>query len=324
MNKILTVLENMVKPAHPWQFPKNVDIEITNMCQLNCDMCPRQGFRGERETGKMTLRQFQYILSEISPVPYISFSGNGEATLHPQFMEFFRMARKSGKKMTISTNGLGIANFSDRELRELVEGFCSIDISLDSPYRDRYEDIRKGASFDTLLKNIKKLVGISQREKDSISIHLVYIDQKKDELEDIVNLSQELGVKVITVGKLMSYSGSCAKERRSITPVDMRELKNVADKKGIDLSFNFYKNFRLSKKIIGCNWPWRYAFISYEGVVTPCCSLKDPTKIKLGNIFEESFKDIWQGEKFVEFRQNIKFRSFPSICLETRCWFIDK
>jgi len=324
LHKGLRVLENIVKPLKPWALPGNVDIEITNFCQLQCDMCPRQGFKKERKLGKMSAEQFRHVLSELKGVPCLSFSGNGEATMHPQFMEFFRMAREAQKKLTISTNGLGFMKLSREDLTEIVKGFHAIDISMDSPYKGKYEDIRKGAFFDELIEGIKRLAKVNDMGSALISLHLVYIDQKRKELEDMVELVKDLGLNKITIGKLMSYQGSAVKEKRAISADDMKNFKKFASQKSIDISFNFYKNFSLGKKIAGCNWPWRYAFISYEGIVTPCCSIKDPTRINLGNIFEQNFKDIWRGEKFVAFRKNIKKGCFPRICRDTRCWFVDR
>ena len=155
MGKILAVLENIIKPLHPWGLPGNVDVEITNFCQLKCDMCPRQGFKNQRPLGKMSLENFRHILNELKGAPRLSFSGNGEATIHPQFMEFFRMALEAQKKLTISTHGLGLIKFNENELKELIKGFDAIDISMDSPYKEKYQAARKGASFDGLIKGIK-------------------------------------------------------------------------------------------------------------------------------------------------------------------------
>ena len=324
MIRILSVLENVIKPLHPWGLPRNVDIEITNICQLQCDMCPREGFKDERKIGKMSMEEFHYVLSELKGIPFLSFSGNGEATLHPQFMEFFRMAQKSGKRLTISTNGLTFTRFSEEELIELVNGFWAIDISIDSPYKEKYETIRKGASFDELLRGIRKLVKVKDGGKVVITIHLVYRDQGKKEMEDMIELVNELGLKKITVGKLMYYQGSRVKAKKAITAGDIRGLKKLAGKKGIEIVFCFYKNFSLNKRLVGCNWPWRFIFISYEEIVTPCVSAKDPTRINLGNIFEESFRDIWQGERYRELRKNIRRGHFPTICQEVKCWYVDR
>jgi len=314
----------LYKPLRPGSLPRNVDIEITNLCQLQCDMCPRQGFKKERDLGHMNAGQFQHILNELKGVPCLSFSGNGEATIHPEFLKFFRMALDAGKVLTISTNGLGLIRFSEDELKELVKGFCTIGVSVDSPYKERYEAIRKGASYEQLMKGIKRLVKIKATGKAIIYMHLVYRGQEKKELKDMIELVKGLGLNKITIGKLMHYEGSAVREKKFLTQGEIRELKKFASERQIEIIFNFYKNFGLIKKFVGCNWPWRYAFISYEGIVTPCCSIKDPTRINLGNIFEENFKTIWHGERFVEFRKGIRSRSFPALCRKTRCWFIDR
>ena len=54
-----------------------------------------------------------------------------------------------------------------------------------------------------------------------------------------------------------------------------------------------------------CKSPWYEVTVVPDGSVTPCMELS------MGNIHEESFSSIWNGPKFVHFRETILKRSFP-------------
>jgi len=49
---------------------------------------------------------------------------------------------------------------------------------------------------------------------------------------------------------------------------------------------------------------WRGSVITWDGKVVPCCFDKD-AKYAMGNIKDISFKDIWHGEQYQNFRQGV-------------------
>ena len=59
-----------------------------------------------------------------------------------------------------------------------------------------------------------------------------------------------------------------------------------------------------------CAFPWMYAEVSARGEVTTCHSFYD---ITVGNIYEESFLDIWKGERIRRVREHLRGGLFP-IC----------
>ena len=49
---------------------------------------------------------------------------------------------------------------------------------------------------------------------------------------------------------------------------------------------------------------WQSAVITWDGAVVPCCFDKDATH-KLGNVAQNDFKTIWEGELYQKFRQQL-------------------
>ncbi len=54
-----------------------------------------------------------------------------------------------------------------------------------------------------------------------------------------------------------------------------------------------------------CLVPWFSTYITAKGKVLPCCYLTDESHI-LGNVFEEDFRDIWNGPRYREFRKQMR------------------
>ena len=63
-----------------------------------------------------------------------------------------------------------------------------------------------------------------------------------------------------------------------------------------------------------CHWPFDRAFISVEGEVVPCCTIADPCVASMGNVFNDSFAQIWIGERYQAFRQTILSQQLLAPC----------
>ena len=52
-----------------------------------------------------------------------------------------------------------------------------------------------------------------------------------------------------------------------------------------------------------CLLPWFSLYIAVNGDVRPCCSFAEGNVCNLGNLFEQSFAEIWNSEKYQALRQ---------------------
>jgi radical SAM protein with 4Fe4S-binding SPASM domain len=77
-------------------------IEITNICNLNCDFCPKH----HRALRKMTLQEFEHLTDELQgKVCFLYFHVMGEPLLHPLLPQFISLARAKGFKTVLTSNG---------------------------------------------------------------------------------------------------------------------------------------------------------------------------------------------------------------------------
>ena len=77
-------------------------IEITNVCNLSCDFCPKHN-RAER---RMTAQEFDLITDKLRDrAVFLYFHLMGEPMLHPLLPDFIRMAREKGFKTVLTSNG---------------------------------------------------------------------------------------------------------------------------------------------------------------------------------------------------------------------------
>jgi sulfatase maturation enzyme AslB (radical SAM superfamily) len=100
---------------------KYVSIELTNVCNLKCSMCWSQTPRlnRSRTPGYMDTALFHKVIDELKPATnyVVALSYAGEATLHPDFIEFSKTAHKCGfEKLQLATNGTTLSNPTIREI----------------------------------------------------------------------------------------------------------------------------------------------------------------------------------------------------------------
>jgi radical SAM protein with 4Fe4S-binding SPASM domain len=63
-----------------------------------------------------------------------------------------------------------------------------------------------------------------------------------------------------------------------------------------------------------CDWPWRGAYISYDGLAMPCCMVATPDRIHLGSVFERGADGVWNGPEYAEFRRQLSSDEPPEVC----------
>ncbi len=139
-----------MKDTYTYKIGENLYINLTNRCTNRCTFCVRNGketYEGHAlwlHGGEPTAEQ---VISEIGdPKNYaeIVFCGFGEPTEKlKEMLEIATHVHKMGGKTRLNTNGHGNA-INGREIaKELVGKIDSINISLNAPTAEEYEEICK-------------------------------------------------------------------------------------------------------------------------------------------------------------------------------------
>jgi MoaA/NifB/PqqE/SkfB family radical SAM enzyme len=120
--------------------------------------------------------------------------GAGEPFTNKQFMEYARMFSTKLCRLACTTNGTLINGKTARSLIETQ--FDYLIISLDAARKETFEQIRKGASFNRVIHNIRRLVRLKKKNGSFfpiISYSMVVMNQNIQELVPLVELVHDLG-----------------------------------------------------------------------------------------------------------------------------------
>jgi pyruvate-formate lyase-activating enzyme len=149
-----------MRPSHPDE--SHWAVNTTVRCQHRCIYC----FEGARP-GKVNVpveETRRIIEAAARRVPAVIFMG-AEPTLNPALVELVALARSRGLRVSISTNGLRLAN--PRYLHELVAaGLSTVELSFPYPDAAVYAAVTraKPAGFDRLLEAVDNIERVNREQ----------------------------------------------------------------------------------------------------------------------------------------------------------------
>ncbi|HEY8891643.1 MAG TPA: radical SAM/SPASM domain-containing protein [Clostridium sp.] len=259
---------------------KKFYIEITNVCNLSCNFCPKTC----REPEFMKLDTFIKILDQIKPhTDYIYFHVKGEPLLHPKLDELLDISYEKGFKVNITTNGTLISKVQNKIM--LKPSLRQINFSLHS------FDGNEGASNkDEYINNIISFVKQSINKTDTLfSLRLWNLD--KDNTTNIKAKKNRDLLSVIETAFNFSY-----KIEEKILPG--RGIK-IKDKLYLNQDHEFQWPDLLAAEDNSpgfCYGLRNQVAILVDGTVVPCC-LDGEGIINLGNIHKTNFSQIIESDR---------------------------
>ncbi len=137
--------------------PRLIDLELTNACPADCEMCPREKLP---ELGVMKRRTFERLLDGLARAPtlvWVSLCGIGEPLLHPHVVAWARelAALPSRPKVGLVTGG---EKLTPAMYAALIEaGVGQIEISVQAIDRPLYEQLMPGLSFERVMQNLEHI-----------------------------------------------------------------------------------------------------------------------------------------------------------------------
>ena len=286
--------------------PRFLQVEPVGQCNLRCQMCPIQFRRDGPPYGPpafMDYDLFVRLLGEFPDLEELQLQGLGEPMMHPRFFDMVSMAAGRGIKVSTNTN---LTLLSARRAEACVtSGLAELHASIDGATAGTYERIRVRAHFDRIVRNLEGLVEARRRlgsETPKIRMVVVAMRQNLHEFPDLVRLARRLGIDTVFVQHLCH---------------DFGEARAVAAELGVKLRLPMTRPRLHPPGTPGperCDWPWRGAYISYDGLAMPCCMVATPDRVQLGNVVERGFDAVWDGPEYHAFREALSSETPPEVC----------
>jgi radical SAM protein with 4Fe4S-binding SPASM domain len=271
-------------------FPEVVNIELTDLCNAQCVMCPREKLT--RPTGLMDFALYRKIIDELSrkkEVKEIHLNGFGESLLYKDINKAIRYAKSKGIKKTYFVTNASL--LTEDAARGLIEsGLDAIKFSFYADDPATYESIHKRLRYEEVKANIERFFAIRRAlGAKNPSVALQFLPQAE-------NASQWDG--------FLRRWGVHVDKRKKDT-ISQFTIHNWTDGRS-------YRSVDKSARKITCGFPFYSLQILYNGDIALCC-YDFNGKLILGNVKDASLLALWNSPQYRRVRTLHRLREFSKL-----------
>jgi AbrB family looped-hinge helix DNA binding protein len=333
-------------------------IEPTSRCNLACQTCIRNTW--DEPMGDMDESTFGRVVSGLDAFPHLEtvmFGGFGEPMAHPRILEMVRAVKALGIGVEMTTNGTLLQG-------QLLEGLVRsgpdrLWVSFDGADEARFESIRKGARFRSVVDNLNRLQKLNKKRKRPLAVGISFVVMKKnvDDLVAMDELARSIGADRIIVSNVLPYSPEMEKEMLCQLTLTTDTFTFVPGKTEMSLPrldispytreavfklLRGYMNLSLMGASISapsrsCRFVSdRATFIRHDGRVSPCMGLLHPyktylygnerriTDYGLGDIRRKLLRAIWNSKEYRTFRERVRTFGFSPCHICGGCSLVEE
>ena len=318
-----------------------LEIDVSNRCNIRCRMCYFSFDRTfHAKAVYMKPGTFASIADSVLPhAKAVMLSLGSEPLMSPDFVRVLELAALYRvPELGFYTNALLM---NDRVIDAILQnGVTLVAISVDGATKTTFESIRRGASFELLLRNVRALVRRRAEGGGSlprVRFGVVMMRQNIKELPDVVTLAWRLGVEELNFFHAAVYDGldmesESLVHHKALSNAYLAEARARAHELGLTIVHN-PSPFRLdtsattisplprSARSTGpyCRFPFFHVSIDSGGRVLPCPFAHGEAAFGVVSS-EMPFERIWLGPAFTELRHRILTNDPPDMC--RRCSFL--
>jgi radical SAM protein with 4Fe4S-binding SPASM domain len=297
--------------------PPVFQLETTNVCNMRCVMCPRTELM-KRQMGYMTIPEFEHLVSQLEAHDPNKFEewkayaeneflthtlsydedffyfmicaktlilhGFGEPILDKTLSSKIAIATQKGLPTYFSMNPVNIRLDKMKEFAEAGLDYIKFSLEgLDNETQKMYRRVVDN-SFDETLQKILDTIELFKKENYKTKVILTRLSFREDPQGDKEYLDFWKKYPVIAYIKNQHNRWLYEEEKAGANKAEYMQRY--------------------------CEFPWSSVSVLYDGTVVPC-PLDFEGALNMGNVHENTLGEIWNSEKYADFRKMHADGSFP-------------
>jgi MoaA/NifB/PqqE/SkfB family radical SAM enzyme len=309
-------------------------LETTNRCNLLCTTCPRTFEELEPEKD-MPWELFTSIVNQFPRIARVVLHGVGEPMLVKDLPRMIRHLKDRGIYVLFNTNGTLLTKANGQAL--IDAGLDELRVSLDAAESSVFQMVRGKDMFDRIVTNVGNFIAM-QRERQTplprVSLWLTGLRETLAQLESFVRLAHRLGVREVYLQRmvylpegqglarpesaLFEHTSHQEQEILQRAEAVARELGVAFNASGATEPGESIRQQRDDSPWSLCRRPWSLMYITANGRALPCCiapfSMRGYESFTLGDATQQTMREIWNGERYQEFRRALLSPGPPPSC----------
>jgi MoaA/NifB/PqqE/SkfB family radical SAM enzyme len=326
--------------------PWGIDLLLTDACNLRCTYCPITTDMETRRPSAMmdTGKALAFLDSVASFKPMIRVFG-GEPFLYPEWPRIFAAAVGHGMPITVVTNATRLVGRADDLVRS---GLLAVGISVDPPeVHDRYRGKGTFAICEQVVREIQEAKLRHGSTTPQIEIYTTvyegtyaslidWADALRDWHIDTLRFQHQIWLRTAqrpesehliaqAIGDSTFFRSDvdtyCSDEMPNVDPNVLEgQLRHLDTAQypyrlefhpplPVEEMMEFYRDPDFKRQTArSCTLISNYAFVDPRGRLYPCLTLD------MGNVFEQPFESVWNGQKFRAFRRLLRREQRLPLC----------
>lgn len=301
-------------------YPIEIEISPSGACNHRCVFCAVDyiGYQPKFLDKDIILRDIAQMSRK--GLKSVICSGEGEPLLNKDMPDLANKIKACGVNVAMSTNGV---LFTKDKLDECIQAFTWIRFSIASMEEKSYDQIQRGTQGDLerVKTNLLDAVRIKRDKnlKTTLGVQCLLLPENMTQLSDMAKQLSEIGVDYLTV---KPYSQHLHSENTFQIDYDiMLELEQdikqyVTEDFSVYFRANAMKKMHQKKCYSECYGLPFMTHIDAMGNVWPCVAHIGTEKFCYGNIYNQTFEEIWEGTRRQHIIQKLKALDINMVCRE--------
>lgn len=286
-------------------YPIYVEISPYGGCNHRCTFCGLD-YMGYSNIGLQfdTLKNtFTNMASK--GVKSVMFAGEGEPLLFKNLDLIVEHCASVGIDTSLTTNFVP----ANKQNVERFMQYCSwIKVSLNAGSAKNYAQIHqtKEKDYDKVIENLKYAVEMKNQKgyKCTLGVQTLLLPENKDELALLAQTCKDIGVDYLVV---KPYSQHLFSETKKYENIDYGKMMDIGESlhQFDDDKFKVIFRTNTMKKYVEKKQPYKkchstpffWGYIAADGKVFGCSAYLGQDKFCYGSIYDNTFEEIWEGQK---------------------------
>lgn len=285
-------------------YPIYMEISPSGACNHRCTFCALD-FMGyqKRYLDTAILKERLTEMGQLG-LRSVMYGGEGEPLLHEQIAEIICHTKKSGIDIALTTNAVLLKESLSEQMLAYLEW---IKVSISAGTRDTYAKIHrtKAADFDSAIKNLSHAAKIKRERgyKCTLGMQILLLPENKHEVVLLAEIARDIGMDYLVVKPYSQHLLSKTRKYGDIKYSDYVDISDALSKMNtqsfsVILRLNTMKKWdETTRNYARCLALPFWSYLDTGGNVWGCSAYLSDDRFLYGNIYENSFEQIWSGRK---------------------------